>query len=373
MADPRVVNLARILVNYSTEVKEKDLVAIYGTPLSTPLIREVYRQVLRKGAYPYVLVRSKMGPGLEGLDHVFFQEANDDQLAHISFIAKKVVEEFDVLIRIFSEHNTTSLSSIDPSRISLYSQAGSELTKTFFNRASTRDLRRVFTNYPNQAYAQDANMSLEEYADYLYSVTFADCEDPVSKWEEINTEQQGIINWLKGKKDIKVKGPNVDLTLSIDGRTFLNGNGKENMPSGEIFTSPVENSVNGWIKITHPTFIRGRMIEGAELTLENGRVVKAFSDKNQETLLSILDTDEGSRSLGEFAIGTNNRINKFTKDILFDEKIGGTIHIALGAGFPAAGSKNTSAIHCDMLCDMRDGGQIFVDGELLYDSGIFMA
>ena len=374
MSDPRVVNLARILVNYSTEVKEKDLVAIYGSPLSTPLIREVFREVLRKGAYPYVLVRNvnRSIPGLEGLDYVFFQEANDDQLSHVDFISKKVVEEFDVLIHIFGQYNTSSISSIDPKRFNLRLQSYSEITKTYIKRADARDLRRVCTNYPNPAYAQDAEMSLEEYADYLYSTTFADCEDPVAKWNNINTEQQRIIDWLIGKKDVKVVGPDVDLTLSIEGRTFLNGNGKVNMPCGEIFTSPIEDSVNGWIRITHPSMYAGRMVEGIELTFESGKVIKASAEKNEETLLTILETDKGSRFLGEFAIGTNKQMTKFMKDILFDEKIGGTIHIALGSGFPSAGSKNTSSIHWDILCDMRDGGQIFVDDELFYESGKFL-
>jgi aminopeptidase len=214
-------------------------------------------------------------------------------------------------------------------------------------------------------------MSLKEFEDYVYSATFSDCEDPVGEWKRIRDEQQSLVEWLKGKKHIQVKGPNVDLTLSVEGRHFINSDGKQNMPSGEIFTGPVEDSVEGWVRFTHPAVLSGREVEGVELQFEKGKVIKASANTNQDFLMSMLDMDQGSRYLGEFAIGTNNKINRFIKKILYDEKIGGTIHMALGQGYGITGSKNKSAIHWDMICDMRDGGQILVDGELFYESGEF--
>jgi aminopeptidase len=179
------------------------------------------------------------------------------------------------------------------------------------------------------------------------------------------------VDWLKGKDEVRVQGPNVDLNLSIAGRTFINSDGKRNMPSGEIFTGPVEDSANGWVHYTYPVIVAGREISGIKLTFKNGKVVQATAEKNEDFLLSALDSDEGARYLGEFAVGTNYGIDRFTKNILYDEKIGGTFHMALGAGYPETGSKNKSAIHWDMICDMRDGGQILVDDELFYENGHF--
>jgi aminopeptidase len=214
-------------------------------------------------------------------------------------------------------------------------------------------------------------MSLSEFEEYVYSTTFADTDDPVAKWQKIHDSQQTIVDWFVGKKHVEVKGPDVDLNLSIEGRTFENCDGESNMPDGEIFTGPVEESANGWVRFNYPAVLSGREVEGIELHFEEGKVVKASAKKNEEFLLKMLDTDPGARYLGEFAIGTNERINRFIKNILFDEKIGGTIHMALGAGYPETGSKNESAIHWDMICDMRDGAQITVDGELIYESGEF--
>jgi aminopeptidase len=214
-------------------------------------------------------------------------------------------------------------------------------------------------------------MSLEEFADYVYGTTYADTEDPIAAWQSVHDEQQRLVDWLQGRKQVQVKGPNVDLELSIQGRDFINSDGRANMPSGEIFTSPVEESVSGWVRFSYPAIRESRQVEGIELHFVDGRVEKATAEKNEAFLHSMLDTDRGARYVGEFAIGTNKRINRFIKNMLFDEKIGGTIHMALGYGFSEVGGKNESAIHWDMLCDMREGGQIFVDGELFYESGEF--
>lgn len=214
-------------------------------------------------------------------------------------------------------------------------------------------------------------MSLEEFEAYVFSTTYADTDDPIGAWLRIHDEQQKLVDWFSGKKELQVKGPNVDLMLSIDGRNFINSDGEHNMPSGEIYTSPIEDAAEGWVRFSYPAVRQSREVEGVELTFEKGRVVKATAEKNEGFLISMLDTDEGARYLGEFAIGTNKRIDRFIKNMLFDEKIGGTIHMAIGYGFPEIGGKNESAIHWDMICDMREGGQIFADGELIYESGEF--
>lgn len=214
-------------------------------------------------------------------------------------------------------------------------------------------------------------MSLRDYADFVYAATYADQPDPVQCWRTVHDRQQRLVDWLNGKSQVIVRGPHVDLTLSIAGRTFINSDGKRNMPSGEIFTGPVEDSVNGWARFSYPAIRGGREVEGVEFTFKDGKVVQATAKKNQEYLLSQLDSDEGARYLGEFAIGTNDQIQRFTKSILYDEKIGGTMHMAVGAGYPETGSRNQSSIHWDFICDMRQESEIWVDGELFYKNGLF--
>jgi aminopeptidase len=276
------------------------------------------------------------------------------------------------MVIIKSRYNTRSLSNIDPQRIRLRGQAYKEIQETFFERTSSGALRRVATLFPTQAYAQEADLSLEEFSEYVYETTYSDSDDPVAEWKRIHGEQQKLVDWLEGKKEVKVEGPNIDLELSIDERIFINAAGKGNMPCGEIFTGPVEDSAKGWVRFTFPAIYMGREVEGVELQFEHGRVVKASATKNESLLLSMLDIDDGSRYLGEFAVGTNKQMDRFIKEILFDEKIGGTIHMALGAGYPDTGSVNKSAIHWDMICDMRDGGKIIIDDELFYESGKFL-
>jgi aminopeptidase len=365
MIDPRLTNLAKILVEYSTEVQPKDRVAIVAQPEGTPLGLEVYRQVLKAGGYPYPVIK------LDEQDFVFFSQANDDQLAHINRFEEMMRLEFEVIIALFSAGNTKELTNVDPEKQKKWVQARRPMIEKYVERTAAKELRWVIAQYPTTAYAQEAGMSVTELAEYIFQTTYADLDDPVAKWTEIHDQQQQWIDWLKGKDKVVVKGPNADLSLSVGGRKFVNADGKNNMPSGEIFTSPVEDSVEGWVRFTYPAIFLGRQVEGIELKFENGKVVEASAEKNEAFLLQMLDSDEGARHLGEFAIGTNKRIDRFIGSILFDEKIGGTIHMAVGYGFPEAGTKNKSAIHWDMICDMRDGGQIFVDDELIYDSGDF--
>jgi aminopeptidase len=238
-------------------------------------------------------------------------------------------------------------------------------------RSAEGSLRWVGAQYPCPAYAQDADMSLRDYEIFVYSATFADRDDPVAEWQKVHDDQQRIVDWFRGKEMLTVKSPNADLSLSIEGRTFINSDGKKNMPSGEVFTGPVEDSANGWVNFTYPAIRGGREVEGVRLEFENGKVVKATAEKNEAYLLSQLEADEGAKYLGEFAIGTNYGIQQFTKSILFDEKIGGSFHMAVGAGYPETGSVNKSSIHWDFICDVREDSEIRVDGELLYKDGQF--
>jgi aminopeptidase len=369
MTDPRISKLAQILVNYSVKVKENDLVYIRGSDFSLdamPLFREVYREVLRAGGHPHVSILEE-----ESLMYIFFSEANDEQLSYVDPIEDYAVRNFDCEITIVGNSNTRNLSGIDPERQSKFAKTYAELTKVWLQRSASKELRWVYSLFPASGGAQDAEMSLEEFEDFVFHATCADSNDPVGEWQKVHDDQQRLVDYLKGKSNLTVKGPDVDLSLSIEGRTFINADGTVNMPDGEIFTGPVEDSVNGWIRSSYPAIRQGHEVEGVELHFENGKVVKARAEKNEEFLQTMLKTDEGASFIGEFAFSTNKNIQRFIKRILFDEKIGGTIHLALGAGYPETGSKNESAIHWDMICDMHDGGQVFVDDELFYESGEF--
>ena len=366
MKDPRVSKLADVLVNYSVAVQPGDRVAIQGETPAAELIKAVYTEVLRAGGHPLVW------PVLPGLDEILYADASDEQLQHIAEPMRLVNETYECRISIRAAENTKCLSSADPARMVMRNRAMGGLMKTFMERSASGDLRWTTTLFPTNAHAQDARMSLAEYEDFVYSACMPDLDDPVGHWRGFSAWQQKIVDWLEGREQVRVLGPGTDLRLNIAGRTFINSDGKHNMPSGEVFTGPVEDSAEGYVYFSYPAILRGREVTGVRLSFEQGRVVKASAEKDEEYLLQMLDTDEGSRYLGEFAIGTNEGIDRFTGQILFDEKIGGSFHMALGAGYPETGSKNQSAIHWDMICDLRDGGEIWVDGELMYQNGKFV-
>ncbi len=365
MADPRLVRLAETLVNYSVKVKPGDWVMIRGDVVSEPLVVEVVHSVLKAGGLPNINLTS------DDITEAYLRSSSDKQLKWVSPVSKLLFNEADVLIALRGVSNTRSLSNIDPAKQRMMGIARKELTDTYLRRAADGNLRWTTTQYPCAAYAQEADMSLSEYQDFVYSATYADQDDPIAEWHRIHDEQQRIVDWLVGKKTVKVKSPNADLTLSIEGRTFINSDGTNNLPSGEIFTGPVENSAQGWVNFTYPAIRGGREVEGVQLEFKEGKVVSATAKKNQEYLLAMLDSDDGARYLGEFAIGTNYGITKFTKSILYDEKIGGSFHMAVGAGYPETGSTNKSAIHWDFICDIQQNSEIRVDGELLYKDGKF--
>ena len=366
MSDPRTEKLADILVNYSTEVQPGDWVLIHTELLGLPLANEVVRQVVRAGGNPTVQIESGE------LRETILQESNHEQLAWISPFDPIMAEQLDVRIVIRASENTRALTGIDPKKQRIQQNAQHPLRQRLFERSAAGRHRWCGTMFPTAAFAQEADMSLREFEDFVYAATYADQLDPVRCWREIHDMQQKLVDWLKGKDQVVVRGPHIDMALSIKDRIWINSDGKRNMPSGEIFTGPVEDSVEGWVRFTYPAISGGREVEGVEFTFEEGKVVKATARKNQEYLLSQLDSDPGARYLGEFAVGTNYQIQRFTKSILYDEKIGGTLHMAVGNGYSETGSKNQSSIHWDFICDMRQESEILIDGELFYKDGHFM-
>jgi aminopeptidase len=363
-----IKKLASILIDHSTYVSPGDLVAIETTTNAEPLVRAVYELTLERGGHPHMILR------LPDEDELFFAHANESQLDFTPTFQKLVTEQFDVYIRIRADINPRALTNVAPERQSRWQKAMSPVRSMMIRRGGDKSLRWALTQYPTEGYAQEAGLSFKEYEDFVYSACHADdnTSDPVAYWEGVEKQQAEIVNRIEGHDKVKLLGPNVDLSLSIKGRKFRNSSGQHNMPDGEIYTGPVESSVNGWVKFTYPAVYQGRVVEGVELTFEKGRVTSATAEIGQDFLTTMLDVDVGARYLGEFAIGTNFEINRFTRNILFDEKLGGTFHVALGMGYPETGSLNTSIIHWDMICDMRKDSEIRVDGVVFYRDGQFV-
>lgn len=341
--------------------------AITATTAAEPVVRALYALILERGGYPHLLI------DLPGQDEDFFAHASDEQLDFVPVFHKLAFEEFEVLIKIRSDTNTRSLTSIEPARHSRRQKSLSKLLDAQLRRGAEKSLRWMSTLFPTNAYAMEAEMGFQEYQDFFFRACHADegTPDPVGYWQGFEQEQKRIVDRIEGHDQVSVRGPNVDISLSIKNRKFLNASGEHNMPDGEIYTGPVENSVNGWVKFTYPAVYAGKMVEGVELNFKEGKVTNAIAEKNQDFLLEMLASDEGAKYLGEFAIGTNFGINRFTRNILFDEKIGGSFHMALGAGYPETGSHNKSAIHWDMICDLRKDSEILIDDEVVYKNGMF--
>jgi aminopeptidase len=358
-------------VEHSVRVTAGDRILIEATTAAEPLVRELFIQILEKGGIPHPMV-ALPGTMPFSQDELYLTYATDGQLDFVPSFYKLAYEQFEGRIRVHSATNTRGSSNIDPSKVQRRGKALGPITEAQMRRGAEGKFKWVTTLYPTDGYAQDAGMSLKEYEDFVFGAVHAQEEDPIAYWKGTATEQQNAIDFLSDKAQVVLKGPNVDLTLSIRGRQFQNSTGLFNMPDGEIFTGPVEDSVNGWVRFTYPAIYNGVAVEGAELTLRQGRVESARAQKNEDYLLRMLDTDGGSRYLGEFAIGTNKDIDRFTGHILFDEKIGGSFHMALGAGYPETGSQNKSAIHWDMICDMRQASAITADGQAFYQNGKFV-
>ena len=365
MPDPRVKKLAQVLVKHSLDLQPGEQFMLSTSPLAEELSLEVYREAVLAGAHIHVV------NGLPGTQEILLKNGSDEQLDYVSPLIRLAVEQFDASLNIIAPYNTRALSGVDPARQSRAQRAGAEIFQIFTERAARGELKWCVTMYPTNASAQEADMSLSEYQDFVYSAGLLDLEDPVAAWKELGEQHGKYIDWLKGKDQVVIKGSNIDMQLSIKGRTFVGGGGRENFPDGEIFTGPVEDSAVGWVRFSYPGIYSGREVEDIELWFEDGKVVKEQAAKGLEFLTELLNTDEGARYLGELGIGTNYGIQRFTKHMLFDEKMGGTIHLAVGRGYPETGSQNKSAIHWDMLCDMSDS-EIAVDGVLLYKNGEFV-
>jgi aminopeptidase len=367
MSDPRVAKLADLLVNYSLELQPGQLLRIDAGTVAAPLVTEAYRSALRAGAH----VRTRID--VEGLDVITVDEANDDQLVFVSEVERFEVEQVDAVMTIWADRNTRALSGADPARVSRRIGSRRELTKRFWERIDAGQAKWVGSRFPTEAHAQDAEMSLEEYEEFVYAACHVGPEeDPVAHWRNVSAELNTRARELETFSELRIVGPDTDLRVNVEGRRWLAADGKLNMPDGEIFTSPVETETEGEIRFSFPAIFHGRGVEDVRLRFEGGRVVAAEAKTANNYLQSLLDMDEGARILGEVAFGLNYEIDRFTRDILFDEKIGGTVHLALGSSFKQLGGENDSGLHWDMICDLRADGEVYADGELVWKAGRFM-
>ena len=357
--------LAKLAVNYSVEVKKGQRVAVAGPSIAEELFQAVYVEILKAGGHPLIV------PIIEGLDELLYKYGSEEQLEFVDDIKKIVINEFDCYINIFGDYNRKKLSVVDPKLIAKVrgSPANQELTRVYMERSATKELKWVIIPFPCHSFAQEANMDLFTYSEFVQKALLLDREDPVREWKEIEKRQDSIVKYLENVDVIQVLGEDTNLTLSVKGRKWENCCGHLNLPDGEVATCPIEDSVNGNIRFTYPGIYAGKEVENIYLEFENGKIKDAKA-KKAEDLLQELIAIKNANILGEFAIGTNYGITQFTKNMLFDEKMGGTIHLALGAGFPELGSKNQSAIHWDILKDMTvPGSKIIADGKTIYEEG----
>ena len=356
---------AQLLVNYCLELKKGDKVYIQSSILAQSLVREVYREALKAGAHPEVNLE------FSERNKIFMDNAQKHQLDYISPLNEIIINSFDAYLYIRAPYNLREDSSIDADKRKHRSEATLALNKVFSRRTADGSMRRTLCQYPTQASAQEAGMSLEEYKEFVYSACHLSADNPAEAWLNIRKDQQKIVDHLNQCESIRYVGPQTDISFSVDGRTWINSDGRVNMPSGEVFTGPVEESVEGIVHFDYPAIYLGREVKGVTFKVEKGKIIEWSAEKGQEVLDEVMSL-KGARYFGEAAIGTNYNIQRPTKNILFDEKIGGSIHMAVGQSYIQTGGKNESVIHWDLISDMKEGGEIYADEELIYRDGKFL-
>ncbi len=366
MRDPRIAGLAKVIVGYSLELQEGQTFVISSGVVAEPLVQALYEETLRAGAHPILDL------SLQGTQSAFFGLASDAQLEWVSPPNKWAFDEADARIRILSDTNVRELSSVPPDRQTRRQRAMHPHMQKMMERSAAGDVRWNVTLFPTNAYASEASMSLSDYEDFYYRACLCDQPDPVAAWRRAAEETYRLAEWAEGREEVHIQGPGTDLKLNVAGRHFKPADGRYNMPDGEFFTGPVEDSAEGEVTFHLPASYAGREVAGVHFRFAGGRVVDAGAERGEDFLIEMLDTDEGARRLGELGIGTNFGITAGTGEILLDEKIGGTVHLAVGESYPETGGVNSSAIHWDMICDLRKGGSITMDGELLQQDGRFV-
>jgi aminopeptidase len=348
---------AALLADWCLEAQPDQQVLINTTTLAQEPALALHRVLLERGAWPLL----RLTPPELMAD--FYRHAREEQLDSFPPAELTEMESVDAVIRIEAPANTRALAAIDPALPARTARA-----RTPIQRARMRR-RWCVSIWPTPALAQEAGMSLRDFQELLTRALFLDRSDPVAAWREIRNRQQALIERLSAGREIHIRAPGTDLRLQVGGRTWINSDGRRNMPSGEVFTGPLEQSAEGTIRFGIASGGRGAHVSGVQLTFAEGQVTSAHADRGEEHLAAALATDPGARYLGELGIGTNSGITRPTGSTLLDEKIAGTIHLALGRSYPETGGENVSALHWDLVCDLRDGGELRLDGEAVISDG----
>jgi aminopeptidase len=358
--------LAELVLDHSLELKPGQILRIEADAVAAPLVLPLHREAIKRGAHAYAAV------DLSGLTERLVAEGTDQQLAFVSPIELAEMDRIDAAITIWSETNTRSFSRIDTSRRQRQLAAHQQVLMRRRDRMAAGDLRWCGTLCPTNAHAQDADMSLDDYEDFVFRACHVLDDDPVGHWRRIGQQLQTRAAELGSVRELRIVGEDTDLTVGVEGRRWRAAHGRQNVPDGEVYTSPVETAINGTIRFGFPAVVAGREVDDARLRFENGRVVAAEAAGGEAYLNSLLELDEGARGVGEIAFGLNYEIDRFTRNILFDEKIGGTMHLALGMSFEDLGGRNRSTLHLDLICDLREAGEVYADGELIWRNGAFL-
>ncbi len=359
------VKLAKLAINYSVRVKKGDRVFIAGPAFTKELLQALFVETIKAGGHPLLL------PMIEGIQELRFKYATDDQLVYVDEIQKQIYKEFDSVIQISGDYNTRKLSLVDSKKIitARGSPGAKEVFGILMDRMAKQNIGYLILPFPCNSLAQEANMDLFSYTDFVGTALGLDEDEPVNKWLEKEKEQEILCKYLNEVDKITVIGDDTNLEFSVKGRIWLNECGRMNLPDGEICTAPIEDSAEGHIRFTYPGIYQGRKIENVYIEFKNGKVTSGTAEKGNDLLQEILKV-ENANILGEFAIGTNYGITKYTKNILFDEKLGGTLHCALGLSLSEAGGKNVSSIHWDIVKDMKTpNSKILADGKVIYEEG----
>jgi len=365
--DSRVARLGELIVSYSLELERGQILRVDVPPVAAPLAVELYRAALRAGGHSYANVE------LEQLPEILVKKGNDDQLEFLSPIAAAEIEFVDAIVTVWAESNTRALSRVPPERHQRLIASSRRLAKRRWERIAAGELRWCGVVFPTAAHAQDAEMSVDEYEQFVFRACHVEgTEDPVAHWNGVSDELNRRAEVLGEAREIRIVGPDTDLRLGVEGRKWQPADGRYNMPDGEVYTSPHEAATEGEIRFTFPALFRGREVEDIRLRFEGGKVVAAEAARGLEFLEALLEVDDGARRRGEVAFGLNYEIDRFTNNTLFDEKIGGTMHVALGSAFEELGGRNTSALHWDLVCDLRADGEVYADGELVWQAGRFV-
>jgi aminopeptidase len=366
VADPRLDTLASLLCTYSMEVEPGQLVLVDGPAREAALMAAVTRQVTRMGAHPIVR------PRLDSVDPLLLELGTDEQLEYVSMIERYEIDAPDRMLTIWADANTRAMSAVPDGRETIRRRAMRPVVDRFLEREGAGEIRWCGVSLPTAAQAQQAGMAVADYEAFVYNAGHLNDPDPVAHWRTVSARQAEVCERLSKVTELRIVAEDTDLTVDVGGRKWINADGHENFPDGEVFTSPDETKTQGHIRFSFDAPYGGREVGGVRLWFEDGVVVREEADRGAAFLKEMLDLDEGSRKLGEVAFGMNDEIQTATGSIAFDEKIGGTCHVALGLAFPLAGGTNQSALHWDMVCDLRDGGEVYGDGELLARNGKFL-